>query len=881
MDLITTHINADFDALGSLVAAKKLYPNSRLLLPGSQEKAVREFLALSKDLIIVESEKECDISNIDRLILVDTRHRGRIGIASQLVPPSHERAGLVDKGVEVYIYDHHPRMKEDIAADRDVYQEVGATVTILTDLIRRKRIRLSYLEATIMLLGIYEETGSLTYRTTTKLDVDMVSFLLSQGANLSVVSSYLNRELSEEELSFLTKLINATKRISIKGVSVSIIEIDSESYVGELGMLIHKLMEIENIPVLFVLINTLHGRVDIIGRSSISSVDVNKTLSHFGGGGHPSAASAKVHGVGVDALKAKLLKVLKSNIKVRLYARDIMSKEIKAVAPNERIDATKRILSQEKLTGMPVMEKGRLVGIITLGALNKAMKHGFGHSRVKGYMLKDFVTIREGVPLHDIHKMMLQKDVGILPVVKNRKLVGMINRTALLKRIYNEVFSKGIHTLRARRIASNLSKKMYSVFPKEIMSLLKQIGGLSNKLGHSAFVVGGLVRDLLLGTKNLDLDIVIEGDAINFGKALSQELSGALVVHKRFGTCTVVVSDKLKIDLATARKEVYEAPAALPTVEFSSLKNDLIRRDFTINAMAVSLNEESFGQLIDFFGGESDLFSGRIKVMHDGSFIDDPTRIFRAVRFEQRFGFAIDPHTEELIVNAIEEEMFEKVQPQRIRDEIVSILKEVEPVKALERMAELDEFRFIHPKIKLDQEMKKFYSRIDEACSWYENLGFKKRSIEKWLMYLIALFEPLSYKETLILSDKFVFKRGERLRILSYKECQEKAISILSSRKSLAPSRVYNILGPLSYEVTLLLMARSNLKLVWTRIKDFLERYNRVRIRIRGQTLEGMGLEPGPDFKRILDKVLYKKIDGLLKTKRDELEYAKVLIKKI
>ncbi|MDD5422128.1 MAG: DHH family phosphoesterase, partial [Candidatus Omnitrophica bacterium] len=224
MDLITTHMNADFDALGSLVAAKRLYPDARLLLPGSQERSVREFLSLAKEQIVVESEKECSLDDVDRLVLVDTRHKSRIGIA----------ASLLDKGVEVHVFDHHPRMKGDIVADKDISEEVGATVTMLADMLKRRGVRLSPLEATIMLLGIYEETGSLTYRITTKLDVDMVSFLLSQGASLSVVSSYLNRELSEGELSMLTKLISGTKRIVAKGVNVSLIELDSESYAGEL-----------------------------------------------------------------------------------------------------------------------------------------------------------------------------------------------------------------------------------------------------------------------------------------------------------------------------------------------------------------------------------------------------------------------------------------------------------------------------------------------------------------------------------------------------------------------------------------------------------------------------------------------------------------------
>ena len=869
MDLITTHINADFDALGSIVAAKKLYPDSRLLLPGSQEEAVREFLSLAKELIIVESERECKLDDVRRLILVDTRQKSRIGIASE----------LVDKGVEVHIYDHHPRMKGDIVADKDVFEEVGATVSILSEIIKKKRIKLSPLEATIMLLGIYEETGSLTYRSTTKLDVDMISFLLSQGASLSIVSRYLNRELSEAELSLLTRLISSTKKILIKGFNVSVIEIESGDYVGELGMIIHKLMEIENIPVLFVFIDTLHGRTDIVARSKVPSIDVNKVLSHFGGGGHPGAASAKVRGEDVDSLKEKLIKVLKSYIKVKLYARDIMSHDLKVMNINKKIEEAKRILSKEKVGGMPVVDRGRLAGIITLDGLNKAIKRGFSHSRIKGYMSRDVVTVKPTMPLYTIQKMMLDKGIGVLPVLKGRKMIGIIHRTDVLKNVHDSLFL-GARAVK-KNVISNLSNKMASLLPKDVIQLLKKIGTTSNSIGFSAFVVGGLVRDLILGAKNLDLDIVVEGDAIKLGQALAEDLGASIVIHKRFGTCSVVNKKGLKIDLATARKEVYERPAALPTVEFSSLKNDLIRRDFTINAMAVSLNKASFGQLIDFFGGEEDLSRGIIKVMHDGSFIDDPTRIFRAVRFEQRFGFSIDGHTEGLIKNAIEKEMFDKVEPQRIRDEVILILKEKEPFKALKRMAELDELRFLHQKIKFNKDLTALYKSIDEACLWYDTSGFKKRPIDKWLVYLIALFERLTYNEVLRLCEKFVFRRGDVLRILSYKKNAKKIIRTFSVPLPVLPSSIYVALEPLSFEVALLIMANAKAKLAKVRIKDFFRKFNGIKISVRGDDIRAMGLKPCPDFKIILKKVLYEKINGKLKTRKDELAYAGNLVKRV
>lgn len=863
MDLITTHVNADFDALGSIVAAKKLYPDSRLLLSGSQEKSVREFLALAKDEIRVESEKECRMDDIGRLILVDTRHPSRIGAA----------AALLDGNIETHVYDHHPRMKGDIVADKDVYEDVGATITILADIIKRRRIRLSYLEATLMLLGIYEETGSLTYRTTTKLDVDMVSFLLSQGANLSVVSGYLNRELDEAELSLLTRLINSTERITIKGINISFIELDSENYVGELGLIISKLQEVENIPVLFVFIKGANNRVDIIARSSLPSVNVNKMLSHFGGGGHAGAASAKVHDSDIVSVRERFSKILKSEIKIKVSAADIMSEEIRSIDISERIDVAENMLLKGKVSALPVTYKGRIVGTITMRDVNKALKRGFAHSKVKGYMSSSVMRIRSDMPLGAIQKLVLEKGGGIIIVRRKGKDVGVIKRADILKGLYRGL-SAGPHSIK-RKVILNMSGRMRALLPKDIIELLKKIGLIANGMGYSAFAVGGLARDLLMGFKNLDLDIVIEGDAIKLGHSLSRETGGTLVVHKRFGTATVIMKDRLKIDLATARREVYEKPAALPTVEFSSLKDDLIRRDFTINAMAVSINKGSFGQLIDFFGGEADLSRGRIGVMHDGSFIDDPTRIFRAVRFEQRFGFTIDPHTRELIQHAMDEEMFCKVEPQRIRDEIVLILKEEKPLKALKRMAELHELRFIHPKIRLDRELVRFYNSIDDVCRWYEGSVADGRPIDRWLMYLAALFTDLSYKETRELCERYVFRRGETLRILSYKKDGRRLAGILGQKKALKPSRVYDLLKDLSYEVVLLIAAKSGPGAAFRRVKEFISGYNKVKISLKGDDLKALGLKPGPKFRKILDALLYKKIDGLLKAKSDEVKYAR------
>jgi tRNA nucleotidyltransferase (CCA-adding enzyme) len=357
-----------------------------------------------------------------------------------------------------------------------------------------------------------------------------------------------------------------------------------------------------------------------------------------------------------------------------------------------------------------------------------------------------------------------------------------------------------------------------------------------------------------------------------------------MVSHRRFGTCTIATENGFKIDLATARKETYEKPAALPTVKFSSIEDDLARRDFTMNAMAISINDTDFGDLIDFHNGRRDLADRSIKVMHDGSFIDDPTRILRAVRFESRFKFKIDRHTEELIKSAIEGSIFDKVGRERMRDELILMLQDRAPLAAIRRMARFEGLRFIHPAIKIGRDLTRLCGSIDAAHALYGRLPDRKTAPDKPLMYLMALFDGLTYNQVSAICNKLAFRRSYRDGLLSYRSKARAVTKLLSSRVDLAPSRIYKLLKPLPCEVVLLVMAhaalgRSDAKalLVRARIKGFLAKYDGMPLSISGDDLRAMGLKSGPAFKTILNKVLYGKMDGELKSKRDELAHARAL----
>jgi tRNA nucleotidyltransferase (CCA-adding enzyme) len=350
-------------------------------------------------------------------------------------------------------------------------------------------------------------------------------------------------------------------------------------------------------------------------------------------------------------------------------------------------------------------------------------------------------------------------------------------------------------------------------------------------------------------------------------------------VHKKFGTATVVLPDKFKIDIATARSESYRHPAALPEVKFTYIRDDLYRRDFTINAMAIRLNRKGLGALLDFFGGERDLRMRKIRVLHDESFVDDPTRIFRAVRFEQRYNFVIEKHTEGLIKKAVSLEMFDKTQKQRLRDELILILKEDEPLRAVLRMKDLHELHFIHPKIVLNTKVKKSFTSVARTVKCFKKEFPDKRAIDVWLVYFCLLIQCLSYKETQDLCSKFVFTKTDTLRILATKKLSSKILKKLESRR-LNPSQIYRLLQPLSYETILFIMSQAKTAKIKKRISSFLKDYGGVKVAIGGSELKNLGLLPGPEFKHILNEILYAKIDGKLKSRAEELEFARKLIQK-
>lgn len=413
-------------------------------------------------------------------------------------------------------------------------------------------------------------------------------------------------------------------------------------------------------------------------------------------------------------------------------------------------------------------------------------------------------------------------------------------------------------------------KQYLEKLPREIQRIIASCSDVARENNVNAYLVGGFVRDLILGVNNFDLDEVIEGDGISFARALSHRMNAHLIRHPRFGTATLVLGHNSKIDIASSRVECYPEPACLPSVRSGCLKDDLRRRDFTINAMAISINRHDYAKLIDYFDGIDDLKNKKIRVLHDLSFIDDPTRILRGIRFEQRYNFRIEPHTLGLLKKSVSLRMIRRVQPQRLRDELILILKEELPIKSLKRIQELVTFSFIDKNLALGSGSYRLLKSVEKQIKWFKNFYGNRRHLDSWLLYFMAITHGLSSSGIESVLKRLVLRKGDEKRIASFRKINASFIRRLNKKDVLA-SEVYKLLDPLSYEVILLIKAKYKNKYLQRNIEDFLRVYNLVRLHINGHDLRKVGLKPGPHYQKILAKVFAAKLDSEVATKEEEL----------
>jgi len=872
LTVITTHINADFDALASMLAAQKLYPGALVVFPGSQEKNLRDFFIQSMVYLYNLAEvKDIDIDQVQRLVLVDTRRADRIGKLAE---------ALQNTGLDIHIYDHHSSREDDIRGQFEVCRKTGATVTILTEIIRRNNLSVTPEEATILCLGIYEDTGSFTFTSTTPEDLETAAFLLTRGANLDVIANLISREISPEQVGYLNDLIQNATHYTVNGVEIIITSITLDQYLPDFAFLIHKMARMEEVDAIFALA-MMESKIYLVARSRTADVDVGAIVSTLGGGGHPSAAAAAIKGQTLPQVEQALFKELTRSIHSQRQASQLMSSPAISVDADVNCDDANKMLTRYNINALLVVtaDAQDLLGYITRQVIEKAIHHDLGQAPVRDYMTTEIATVSPDADLAEIQDKIIELKQRVLPVIADNKIAGVITRTDLLNVLVQQTqLSRGNtpdphKTPMAGRIR-NISNFLQERLAGKFMETLQHVGSVADDLAFQAYVVGGFVRDLFLYRSNEDIDIVIEGDGIVFAREFSRRYHARIHSHKAFGTAVIIFEDGFKIDVATARLEYYRSPAALPDVEMSSIKLDLYRRDFTINTLAIQLNADSFGNLIDFFSAQKDIKDKAVRVLHNLSFVEDPTRVFRAIRFEQRFGFTIGKLTANLIENAVRMDFFKRLSGRRVFSEIRLILEEENPAAAIMRMHDFDLLKVIHDSINVDRNLMDMMNAVKNAITWHDLL-FIEESYLRWAVYFMALIHRCDLSTSLTICERM--ELAPRYRKLL---CNERlqALKCLDSMEYHPPetsSALYRRLHGLRTELILYMMASTRNRSVKKSISIYYNQLKDIQPLTDGQDLLSMGLKSGPVFRQILEAVLDARLNGEVETHQEELAFVR------
>ena len=683
MDIILCHQTADFDAVGAAVGLTKLKKGGKIVLTGGAHPTVRDFLALHRDEFAIIERRSVQEKNIRSLIVVDSQQRDRFGKAAEWFDLPAVKT--------VEVYDHHLDTESNIPATYTQIEPVGATTTIITEYLQKNQIELTPFEATVMALGVHVDTGSLTYEQTTTRDAQALAWLMGQGANVKIISEYVEGSLSPELQKLLTISLEQLTKITVQGYIIAYVLLKTDNFVPGLSNLAERLIDISESDALFVAhyYNKLtqqssEPRITIIGRTRIEQTNLYQLFNEYGGGGHSQAASLALRGVDPEVTLRELVSKFQAQIPQPPIARDLMSSPVRTILPDTTIAQAQRILFRYGHSGLSVVDnRGQLVGIISRRDLDLALHHGFSHAPVKGYMTRNLKTIAPDTSLPEIESLMVTYDVGRLPVIEKEELLGIVTRTDVLRQLHQERDVQSQITGSSPHTAC-LLPSIQNRLIKPLWQLLSCASRAAKARGWHLYLVGGAVRDVLLAKAEetlllQDIDLVVDGfhrsadvgAGVELAKALQEIYPQArLSVHGAFQTAALLWHKdaelgSLWIDIATARTEFYPYPAANPEVEASSIRQDLYRRDFTINALALRLTAPRAGELLDYFGGLLDLKAGQIRVLHANSFIEDPTRIYRAVRFAVRLQFEIEAQTEEYIRYAIESGIYERLRSQK------------------------------------------------------------------------------------------------------------------------------------------------------------------------------------------------------------------------
>ncbi len=934
MEIALSHNNMDFDSLSAQYALTKLHPACRMVLGYPLTGNVRSFIALNRSYLPIVQVKYIDLAKVTRFFLVDCQHFDRLDTAAQKLLLEGSTAGKdtppgkMKFSRPLTVFDHHDIDPEGVmcqATSDSVIEKVGSSTTILVDQIIKAGIELSEFDATLLAIGIFEDTGCLTYRGTTAKDAQCVSFLIERGADLSVVREYIRPKMEQEQVALFERLLNNTEILDVHGHRFAIATTQETHYIEGLASITRQLLEINNVDGAFS-VAFMKDRVHMVGRCDAKALSVKQVMQEFGGDGHAGAAAAVVKGEQLREVTERLKSFIHQYAAHQPLARDLMESPVRTVRPDMTMDEAGRIMLRYGNDGLVVAEGEKVVGIVSRRDIDQSTHHRLGHAKVSGFMSKPVITVTEDTPLSQIQHTMVAEDIGRLPVMDNSgRLVGLVSRQDVLNSLFGVDYAKdkklrgemndhvggGKFNSRAaftvHRKKVTLGKELHKLDASTVW-LAGEIGRISADCGMVSYAVGGFVRDLLLKIPNFDLDFVVEGSAIQLAEELVRRHPQRFELrakHERFHTASLVFytdsfdysatsathskdshghggvaqgnggngggeRDFRNVDLSTARIEIYEKPAALPEVEISKLEHDLLRRDFSINALAICLNPDLYGMLIDHFNGLEDLNQKIIRILHPFSFIEDPTRIVRAARFAGRLGFHLEPKTKEQAKRAIAMGIFDDLGGYRIKEEVRMMLESRQRIKSLNILGELSgKLCYLDRTLEYNDSVKQAIRRAEHILERYD-------LDEPWIVYLGALISEIPVERVAGVVDRLQLTNRQKEIVESGLDLHRQMPLELGQLKR---SEIYELMHGRPREALAIAAAVAVIDSDLRRaIRIYLEELAEIKLDISGSDLIELGHRQGPMLGNALRQVLAARLDKEIDSRQQQLDMAVQLL---
>lgn len=842
--LVVSYDGAGFTALAPMLALQLVYPQAQLILPKDLDQRAQVFLQEHQDVMHFVEPLALNLAELTELYIVGN-------------PEDHNFCDLShykEAAEKIFVYDSKPP---------------GTLTGLLVQNLVREGIEFSPLEAAFLALGIYEETRCLTFGATPE-DFYALARLFERQADSSLLQKYLQNGGELDRQLMFEKLVSNYELASIAGFRVLFCRGEVWDFLDGLTLLSREVLrglEAQLLVAIFPFRDNNYINALTLPEASLDLVQV---FSSFKATGTPANAAFFQEG-NPDTIMEEVRTLLHNTLSAGQAAGDIMNSYVKSISPETTLAEARDQLEKMASTSLLITAEGVFAGIISHQQVSKAVRFGYGNDPVKHYMEKSVPTVAPHTSLNILLGLMARGEREVIPVVDSHQhVLGIVTLKELVQAIHREQNPRSFEPT-AITSEGNLRLLIEERVPKYMQGILHMLGKSADEMQLPAHAVGGFVRDLILGAPSEDVDVVVEGDAPKLARKANEILGGKLVENKDFGTASISMP-RYRLDFSTARQEFYAQPASLPEVERASLKKDLFRRDFTINTLAFQLNHARFGQLYDYYKGIKDLESKTLRVLYSLSFVEDPLRIFRAVRFAVRLGFEIEPESKTLIKNALRSKVLNKVSKDRLGKELNLVFREKRVMPVVKELANLGVLAELFPKLSLTPENYRIIREIEELLLQMDQA--EREQVNPTPLFIAALFYGKSRLDLFSKLHRIRISRRDVDMVANLLHDADTVAGMLTE-EGLPPEQVYDIFNKMAFEARIFVLALAKGSLPREYYESFSRKMKNLNPTLTGRDLLNMGLEPGPVFKEILDKLKFEKIKGKIESVEDEIYYIK------